>query len=155
MIPSLRLYFGHPAVIPSLSLSLLYLTVLSFNGQMLAYLLASNINLWQVGIIRGVSTIFELSATWIAPRLMKRIGVIRTGLWSISWQMAWLAGAVSWFFYYYGRGYLPTDLLPAAGLTVAVAFSRIGLWGFDLSAQNIVQDVCSPPLTCVYPAGAN
>ncbi|OIW24970.1 hypothetical protein CONLIGDRAFT_656778 [Coniochaeta ligniaria NRRL 30616] len=140
MIPSLRLYFDHPAVIPSFSLSLLYLTVLSFSGQMLTYLLASNITLWQVGIIRGVSTIFELSATWIAPRLMKRIGVIRTGLWSISWQMTWLAGGVSWLFYYYGRGYPSTSLMPAAGLAAAVAFSRVGLWGFDLSAQNIVQD---------------
>jgi len=143
MIPSLRLYFGHPAVVPSFCLSLLYFTVLSFSGQMLTYLLASNINLWQVGIIRGVSTIFELSATWIAPRLMKRIGIIRTGLWSITWQMAWLAGGVSWFFYYYGRGSPPTGLMPAAGLAAAVAFSRVGLWGFDLSAQNIVQDVCS------------
>ncbi|KAL2177185.1 Ferroporti-1 [Thermothelomyces heterothallicus CBS 202.75] len=140
MIPSLRLYFGHPAFIPSFSLSLLYLTVLSFSGQMLTYLLASNINLWQVGIIRGVSTLFELSATWIAPRLTKRIGVIRTGLWSISWQMIWLTGGVTWFFYHYGRGYPLTDIMPAAGLAVAVAFSRIGLWGFDLSAQNIVQD---------------
>ncbi|AEO66491.1 uncharacterized protein THITE_128637 [Thermothielavioides terrestris NRRL 8126] len=140
MIPTLRLYFGHPAVIPSFSLSLLYLTVLSFSGQMLTYLLASHISMWQVGILRGVSTIFELSATWIAPRLMKRIGVIRTGLWSIGWQMAWLAGGASWFFSYYGRGYPSASLMPAAGLAAAVAFSRIGLWGFDLSAQNIVQD---------------
>ncbi|KAJ4418753.1 hypothetical protein N0V85_001308 [Neurospora sp. IMI 360204] len=140
MIPSLRLYFGHPAVIPSLALSLLYLTVLSFSGQMLTYLLASNLNLWQVGIIRGISTIFELSATWIAPRLMKRIGVLRTGLWSITWQMTWLAGGVSCFFYYYGKGYEATSLMSAVGLVVAVAFSRVGLWGFDLSVQNIVQD---------------
>lgn len=141
MIPSLRLYFGHPAVIPSLSLSLLYLTVLSFSGQMLTYLLASNLTLWQVGIIRGTSTIFELSATWIAPRLMRRIGVLRTGLWSIAWQMTWLAGGVSCFFYYYGKGYEATSLMSAVGLVVAVAFSRVGLWGFDLSVQNIVQDV--------------
>ncbi|EGZ73985.1 hypothetical protein NEUTE2DRAFT_166054 [Neurospora tetrasperma FGSC 2509] len=139
MTPSLRLYFGHPAVIPSLALSLLYLTVLSFSGQMLTYLLASNLNLWQVGIIRGISTIFELSATWIAPRLMKRIGVLRTGLWSITWQMTWLAGGVSCFFYYYGKGYEATSLMTAVGLVVAVAFSRVGLWGFDLSVQNIVQ----------------
>ncbi|KAK3398745.1 hypothetical protein B0T20DRAFT_453444 [Sordaria brevicollis] len=142
MIPSLRLYFGHPAVLPSFALSLLYLTVLSFSGQMLTYLLASNLNLWQVGIIRGISTMFELSATWIAPRLMKRIGVLRTGLWSVSWQMTWLAGGVSCFFYYYGKGYEATrrSLMSAVGLVVAVAFSRIGLWGFDLSVQNIVQD---------------
>ncbi|KAK3949450.1 hypothetical protein QBC32DRAFT_219660 [Pseudoneurospora amorphoporcata] len=140
MIPSLRLYFGHPAVIPSLSLSLLFLTVLSFSGQMLTYLLASNLTLWQVGIVRGIATIFELSATWIAPRLMKRIGVLRTGLWSITWQMTWLAGGVSCFFYYYGKGYEATSLMSAVGLVVAVAFSRVGLWGFDLSVQNIVQD---------------
>lgn len=147
MIPSLRLYFGHPAVIPSFSLSLLYLTVLSFSGQMLTYLLASNINLWQVGIIRGASTIFELSATWIAPRLMKRIGIIRSGLWSIAWQMTWLAGGASWFFYYYGLGYPSTNLRPAAGLAFAVALSRVGLWCFDLSMQNIVQDVRSTTIT--------
>lgn len=140
MIPSLCLYFGHSAVIPSFALSLLYLTVLSFSGQMLTYLLASNLNLWQVGIIRGISTIFELSATWIAPRLMNRIGVLRTGLWSISWQMTWLAGGVSCLFYYYGKGYEATSLFSAVGLVVAVAFSRVGLWGFDLSVQNIVQD---------------
>ncbi|OTA68417.1 hypothetical protein K449DRAFT_450633, partial [Hypoxylon sp. EC38] len=75
MISSSRLYFGHPAAIPSFALSLLYFTVFSFSGQMLTYLLASNINLWQVGIIRGVSTAFELSATLIEPRLMKRIGI--------------------------------------------------------------------------------
>jgi iron-regulated transporter 1 len=150
MIPSLRLYFSHPAVIPSFSLSLLYLTVLSFSGQMLTYLLASDITLWQVGIIRAVSTVFELSATWIAPRLMKRVGVIRTGLWSITWQMTWLAGGISWFFYYYGHGYSSTSLMPAAGLAAAVAFSRIGLWGFDLSAQNIVQDVCSASILPTY-----
>ena len=76
---------------------------------------------------------------------MKHIGLVRTGLWSITWQMTWLAGGVLWFFCYYGRGYPSTNLMPAAGLAAAVAFSRIGLWGFDLSAQNIVQDVCPPP----------
>ncbi|KAI0382232.1 hypothetical protein F5Y04DRAFT_253290 [Hypomontagnella monticulosa] len=140
MIPSLKLYFSHPAVIPSFALSLLYMTVLAFSGQMLTYLLASGINLWQIGIIRAVSTIFELSATWIAPRLMKRVGILRTGLWSINWQMIWLAAALSWFFYYYSHGYPSTSLAPAIGLAVAVALSRVGLWGFDLSAQNIVQD---------------
>ncbi|KAL1874775.1 hypothetical protein VTK73DRAFT_194 [Phialemonium thermophilum] len=141
MIPSLRFYFGQPTAAPSFALSLVYLTVLAFSGQMLTYLLASNLTLWQVGIIRAGSSIFELSATWIAPRLMKRIGLLRTGLWSILWQMAWLAAAISWLFYYCGgRGYSSTNLLPAVGLTVTAAFSRIGLWGFDLSVQNIVQD---------------
>ncbi len=151
MVPSLRLYFSHPAVIPSFALSLLYFTVLSFSGQMLTYLLASDINLWQVGIIRGVSTIFELSATWIAPRLMRHIGVVRTGLWSITWQMACLAAGLSWLFYFYDHGYPSTSLAPAAGLAVAVALSRVGLWGFDLSTQNIVQDVSPLPISSISP----
>ena len=143
MVSSLGLYFSHSAFIPSFALSLLYMTVLAFSGQMLTYLLAADLNLWQVGIMRAGSTLFELSATWITPRLTKRIGVVRTGLWSISWQMTWLAAGLSWFFYYYGHGYSPTDLAPAVGLAVAAAFSRVGLWGFDLSAQSIVQDVSS------------
>jgi len=142
MIPSLRLYFAHSAAIPSFALSLLYLTVLAFSGQMLTFLLASNINQWQVGVIRAVSTVFELSATWITPRLTRRIGVLRTGLWSINWQMTWLAAGLTWFLYYHHRAGSPsTSPLPAAGLAAAVALSRVGLWGFDLSAQNIVQDV--------------
>ena len=140
IVSSLRLYFGHSAFLPSFALSLLYMTVLSFSGQMLTYLLAAKLTLWQVGIMRAGSSIFELSATWIAPRLTRRIGVVRTGLWSINWQMTWLAAGLSWFFYYYGRGYSSTDLAPAVGLAVATAFSRVGLWGFDLSAQSIVQE---------------
>ncbi|KAK3904041.1 Ferroporti-1 [Staphylotrichum tortipilum] len=141
MIPALRLYFSHPAAIPSFALSLLYLTVLAFSGQMLTFLLASNINQWQVGVIRAVSTVFELSATWITPRLTRHIGVLRTGLWSINWQMTWLAAGLTWFLYFHHHTTYPsTSPLPAAGLAAAVALSRAGLWGFDLSAQNIVQD---------------
>ena len=126
---------------PSFALALLYFTVLSFSGQMLTYLLASHITLWQVGIIRSVSTVFEISATWLAPYLTSRIGVIRAGLWSICWQMGWLASGMSWIFFSYSQGYPMTTLTPAIGLVVTVALSRVGLWGFDLSAQNIVQDV--------------
>jgi iron-regulated transporter 1 len=46
MLPALRLYFSYPAVIPSFALSLLYLTVLAFSGQMLTYLLAAGFTLW-------------------------------------------------------------------------------------------------------------
>ncbi|EOD52641.1 putative iron-regulated protein [Neofusicoccum parvum UCRNP2] len=84
-------YFKHQAFLPSISLSLLYLTVLSFSGQMVTFLLASGYNSIHVGIARTVSTIFELSATWIAPRIMRYIGAIRGGMWFLSWQMAWLA----------------------------------------------------------------
>ncbi|KAK9792193.1 putative Ferroporti-1 [Seiridium cardinale] len=121
-IDSLPFYFHQPAFLPSFSLSLLYLTVLSFSG-----------------IARTVSTIFELSATWIAPRMMKRIGPVRGGIWSLSWQMVWLAGSISWFFSdFHGAG--TNSVLAGTGLAVGVALSRVGLWGYDLCAQTIVQD---------------
>lgn len=139
-VSALPFYFHHPAFLPSFSLSLLYLTVLSFSGQMITYLISVGYTSLYVGIARTVSTAFELSATWIAPRLMKRIGTIRGGIWSLSWQMVWLAAAVSWFFAdFHGMG--TNSAISATGLAVGVALSRVGLWGYDLCAQNIVQDV--------------
>ncbi|KAK1757092.1 Ferroporti-1 [Echria macrotheca] len=138
-ISSLPFYFRHSAFLPSFSLSLLYLTVLSFSGQMITYLISVGYSSLHVGLARTVSTIFELSATWVAPRLMGRIGVIRAGIWSLSWQMVWLALAVSWYFSgFYGTSTSP--VIPATALAVGVALSRVGLWGYDLCAQNIVQD---------------
>ncbi|KAK0713701.1 Ferroporti-1 [Lasiosphaeria miniovina] len=139
----LAAYFSHPAFLPSFSLALLYLTVLSFSGQMVTYLMSVGYSPLHVGLVRTASTIFELSATWIGPQVVKRIGVVRGGIWSLCWQMVWLAAGASWFL----RGGLgsPDDagsknMTAATGLVVGVALSRVGLWGFDLCAQNIVQD---------------
>ncbi|TLD16216.1 uncharacterized protein PgNI_00056 [Pyricularia grisea] len=138
-IDSFPFYFGHPAFLPSFSLALLYLTVLSFSGQMITYLVSVGYSSLHVGVARTVSTLFELSATWIAPRLMKRIGIVRGGIWSLCWQMAWLAAGVAWFFTdVSGKG--TNSIASATGLVVTVALSRIGLWGYDLCAQNIIQD---------------
>lgn len=38
LLVSYKYYFNHPAVLPSFALSLLYLTVLSFSGQMVSRL---------------------------------------------------------------------------------------------------------------------
>jgi len=144
-IESLPFYFRHPAFLPSFSLALLYFTVLSFSGQMITYLISVGYNSLHVGVARTVSTVFELSATWIAPRLTKRIGIVRGGIWSLCWQMVWLAGGMIWFFAdASGKG--TNSVVSATGLAVAVALSRIGLWGYDLCAQNIIQDVSDEPL---------
>ncbi|KAI6288404.1 hypothetical protein MCOR31_004246 [Pyricularia oryzae] len=138
-IESFPFYFHHAAFLPSFSLALLYLTVLSFSGQMITYLVSVGYSSLHVGVARTVSTVFELSATWIAPRLMKRIGIVRGGIWSLCWQMAWLAAGVAWFFAdASGKG--TNSIASATGIVVAVALSRIGLWGYDLCAQNIIQD---------------
>lgn len=73
-------YIRHPVFLPSFSLALLYLTVLSFNGQMITYLVAIGMSSGLIGLLRGISAIFELSATWLGPKIMARIGPIRSGM---------------------------------------------------------------------------
>lgn len=136
-------YMSHRAFLPSFALALLYLTVLSFNGQMITYLLVIGFNSTTIGILRGVSAVFELSATWIAPKVMHRIGPVRSGIWFINWEIICVSIAclVFWLPEFGIDGHF------AAGATVAaVIASRIGLWGFDLSAQIIVQEEVEPEL---------
>lgn len=128
-------YVQHSAFLPSFSLALLYLTVLSFSGQMVTYLIALGLSSGLIGVLRGASAIFEMSATWLAPKIMDRIGPIRGGIWFINWQILCVAVACAFFWI----DQHPS--LAAIGTVGAVILSRVGLWGFDLSAQIIVQEV--------------
>ena len=140
------LYTQHPVFLPSLALSLLYLTVLSLGGQMVTYLLASGYNSFHIALVRTLSVIFELSATWAAPRTMNRIGPARAGIWFLNWQVLCLGVAVAYFWAE------PIAIRAASGLVAGTILSRIGLWGYDLCAQSLIQQVRSlrpsslPPL---------
>ncbi|EMD00732.1 hypothetical protein BAUCODRAFT_118471 [Baudoinia panamericana UAMH 10762] len=131
-------YFRHPAFLPSFSLALLYLTVLSFSGQMITYLLSLGLSPWLVGLLRGIAAVFELSATWLAPALMHHIGAIRTGIWFINFEV--LCVTIACLFFWLG----PQTMVATCGIVAAVMASRVGLWGFDLSAQIIIQDEVEP-----------
>ncbi|EME87965.1 uncharacterized protein MYCFIDRAFT_12962, partial [Pseudocercospora fijiensis CIRAD86] len=128
------IYLRHPALLPSFCLALLYLTVLSFSGQMITYLIALGLSSGLIGGLRGISALFELSATWIAPRVISRIGSIRAGSWFINWEIICVVIACAFFWLDYGL------TIAAIGTVSAVIASRIGLWGFDLSAQIIIQE---------------
>jgi iron-regulated transporter 1 len=130
------LYVHHPAFLPSFAGALLYLTVLSFAGQMVTYLLSAGYNATQIGIARTLSVAFEVLATWLAPWLMGRIGPIRTGIWLASWQMVCLVAGMAVFWVFFDR---PT--ISASGLVGGTILSRIGLRGFDLCTQVIIQEV--------------
>lgn len=134
-ISGISTYVHHPALLPSLSLSLLYLTVFSFGGQMVTYLLSTGLTSTSVGLFRTLSTILELSATWLAPRVMDNIGPIRGGIWFLNWQLAMVALSIAAL-------WIDGLSWKLAGLLTGVILSRVGLWGFDLSAQMIIQEVC-------------
>lgn len=140
-------YFKHRAFLASFSLSLLYLTVLSFSGQFITFLMSIGFKPFHVGIARTGSTAIELSATWAAPRLMGYMGPIRGGIWSLSWQVICLSAGLSCFFrdgLYAGTNH---QISSVVGLIVCIALSRLGLWGYDLCAQTIVQEVCDRNLS--------
>jgi iron-regulated transporter 1 len=128
-------YIKNPAFLASFALSLLYLTVLSFASQMTTYLLTLGFTSTHVSIMRLVSVFLELSATCVAPWLMNRIGAVRSGLWFINEQLISIALAVGLWFYY-----IEKPMIAGLVLVGGVAFSRLGLWGFDLSVQFLVQD---------------
>ncbi|KAJ5719339.1 hypothetical protein N7493_007794 [Penicillium malachiteum] len=128
-------YVSSRVFLPSFALSLLYMTVLSFGATMVTYLLHSGFDSLQVSCMRIGSVAAEVSGTWIAPLIMNRIGPIRSGLWFLNWQFCCVAGAALTFALWDSN-----SQMVAGSLIVGVALSRIGLWGFDLSAQFLVQE---------------
>lgn len=136
-------YFDHRAFLPSFAGALLYLTVLNFAGQMVTYLLSAGYNSTQIAIARTFSVAFEVLATWVAPWLMARIGTVRAGLWFSDWQVTTLVtGLVVFWTFFYSQ-----PVISASGLVIGTIISRVGLRGFDLCVQIIVQEVsqnCPP-----------
>ncbi|RDW63094.1 uncharacterized protein DSM5745_10205 [Aspergillus mulundensis] len=128
-------YVRQPVFLASFALSLLYLTVLSFGPTMVTFLLYSGFSSLQVSAMRIGAVLAEISGTVVAPFLMDRIGPIRSGLWFLNWQFGTLAAAVAAFAFAGGAPHLV-----AGCLVVGVALSRLGLWGFDLSVQFLVQE---------------
>lgn len=109
---------------------------------MVTYLITTGYNSFTIALVRTLSVIFELSATWIAPFAMKQIGPARAAMWFLSWQMLWIGIAVCFFWAE------PVAIKAASGLVAGTILSRIGLWGYDLCAQFIIQEVRppSPPI---------
>ena len=129
-------YIRHPVFLPSFAGALLYLTVLSFSGQMITWLLSTGYDSALIATTRTLSVACEFLATWIAPWLMERIGTTRAGLWLACWQIACLVAGMSVFW-----DFKEAPLVSASGIVGGTILSRIGLRGFDLCTQIIVQEV--------------
>lgn len=125
-----------PVFLASFALSMLYLTVLSFGPQMITYLLHTGFTSLEVSYMRIGAVVSELAGTWAAPPAMNKIGPVRSGLWFINWQFGCLATAAALFIFLDSNSHLVALIL-----IIGVALSRVGLWGFDLSAQYIIQEV--------------
>ncbi|KAJ5604584.1 iron-regulated transporter [Penicillium lagena] len=128
-------YFHHRVVLPSFAGTLLYLTVLSFAGQMVTWLLSAGYDSTQIAIARTLSVTFEVLATWVAPWLMGKIGPVRAGIWLANWQITCLSSGIVIFWRFSNY-----PLISASGLVGGTILSRVGLRGFDLCVQILVQE---------------
>ena len=115
----LRQYFSINIWIPSLSLAILHLSVLSYAATFLTFLLSSGFSLMFVTIARALSSVVEVSSTIATPYSIRKLsnasklagvgsddealltndvqerrrhlaGLERTGLWGICWQISCL-----------------------------------------------------------------
>jgi hypothetical protein len=88
--------------------------------------------------LRVVAVIVGVTATFLSSPLIRRIGAVRSGIWFLSWQTIFLLPIPITMF-------LPLSRTLQGGLLVGfVSISRLGLWGFDLSEQYLVQQVYPP-----------
>ncbi|GMJ08106.1 FERROPORTIN 2, ARABIDOPSIS THALIANA IRON-REGULATED PROTEIN 2, iron regulated 2 [Hibiscus trionum] len=132
-IDAWKVYLQQDVVLPGVALALLFFTVLSFGTLMTAVLEWEGIPAYVIGIARGISASIGIAATVVYPVLQSRISTLRTGLWSVwsQWTCLLVCVASIW---------VKNSLLSAYMLMAGVATSRLGLWMFDLSVIQQMQD---------------
>ncbi|KAF9279242.1 hypothetical protein BGZ74_002904 [Mortierella antarctica] len=130
----IREYFQHRTFLATLSLGMLYMNVLSFGGTMTAYLVLIGYGSGLLGVMKAVSGIMGVAGTYFMPLLAKRIGNVRTGLWSI-WQLGLMLVLVA-IALTNKLDYTATSILLFGGM----AASRLGLWMFDIAENLILQE---------------
>ena len=121
-----------PIFFGGFALSLLYLNVLSFAALMTAYLVWRRMSYEAIGILKGVSSTIGLLGTVAYHISSRRHTLSFTGSWSIIFQFSCLTICCASL-------YVSNDSLSLTMLVSGVIVSRIGLWVFDLTITQIMQ----------------
>ncbi|XP_014516018.1 solute carrier family 40 member 2 [Vigna radiata var. radiata] len=129
-----KVYLKQEVALPGMALALLYFTVLSFGTLMTATLEWEGIPAFVIGMARGISATIGIAATVAYPMLQSQISTIRAGLWSVWSQWTCLIPCIAAIWIH--RGFLSSYILMGS-----VAISRLGLWMFDLSVLQQMQDL--------------
>ncbi|KAF9272891.1 hypothetical protein BGZ68_001996 [Mortierella alpina] len=135
---TVREYVNHKTFLATLALGMLYMNVLSFGGTMTSYLVLIGYNSGLLGIMKAVCGIMGVAGTYLMPPLAKKIGTVRTGLWSI-WQLAVTLAVVVLALTNHQSSTAASVLLFGG-----MALSRLGLWMFDIAENLILQDYTEP-----------
>lgn len=130
----IKLYYNHNIFYASISLSLLYMTVLSNGSIMTNYLQWRKISLTIIGLSRGLGALFGFIGTFLFTILNKKLrNEKKTGLISL-WGFFILLFPILISFILFNNDRISDYTL--IGLCI---ISRSMLWIFDLSIQKIMQ----------------
>ena len=145
------LFVRLPVFLTSVCISLLYMSVLSFDPTFIAYLKSeTRYSDAFIAGMRAVGVVTGLAGTFIMPIMEKRIGLVRTGSYSLFAELIplipavmslWITGSP------HDRFGLSNKKRPGwntALLFSGLALSRIGLWAFDLTQLSMIQTALSP-----------
>ena len=129
-------YAAEPAARPALSLAVLYMTVLSFGNIMTGYLKAEGALDAEVAAFRGSGAVTGLLAAVLYSGLHRCLSLRASGTLGVWFQLANVVGAAV--------ACHPDVPLPPrarfACLVVFVCCSRFGLWTFDMSVTQMIQE---------------
>ncbi|EPQ31910.1 uncharacterized protein PFL1_00109 [Pseudozyma flocculosa PF-1] len=152
-----------PVFITSVCISLLYMSVLSFDPTFIAYLKSeTDYSDAFVAGMRAVGVASGLLGTVVMPWMEKRIGLVRTGSYSL-WQetLSLVPGVVALFITGAKRPFSSGSAGSSSGTAVddgwrryrpqwntailfsSLSISRIGLWSFDLAQLALLQTALS------------
>eukprot|EP00798_Chlamydomonas_sp_ICE-L_P006629 gene6629-3285_t len=141
-------YCKQEVLLANLSLATLYCTVLSLGFLMTAYLRWSGMNEAEVSLYRALGGLAGLLATGIFWPLRSWLGSRRTGLAGIYYQLICLCLGIipviqhSLFSAKADDGSVePPSALLIRLMLAGVVASRTGLWLFDLSVTQLVQEL--------------
>uniref|UniRef100_A0A7S2K5D9 Solute carrier family 40 member n=1 Tax=Leptocylindrus danicus TaxID=163516 RepID=A0A7S2K5D9_9STRA len=130
----LKTYFQQPIAAGGVALSLLYLNILTFGSIMTAYLVFRGVRMDVIGTLRGISCAIGLLGTVAFHFSAARISLEATGLWAIILQFICLS--VSYYSLFVTDNYWSLFMLISG-----VCASRIGLWVFDISISQLMQEM--------------
>ncbi|GAC76947.1 iron transporter [Moesziomyces antarcticus T-34] len=146
-----KLFVRLPIFLTSVCISLLYMSVLSFDPTFIAYLKSETLysDAFIAGM-RAVGVVTGLIGTFVMPVMEKKLGLVRTGSYSLVAELVplvpavvslWITGAPQ------DRFGLSDKRRPSwnTGLLFSgLALSRVGLWSFDLTQLAMLQTALSP-----------
>lgn len=139
-----KIYITDNSFYASISCAFLYLTVLSFSGSMVSYIKWIGYSDIIIAIIRSFTIIMGIIATHIQPWYMSKVGTTRSALHFIWFEVIMMIFVIISF-------YTPLSNYSMLMLVIGFSLSRIGLWGFDLSQTQIMQEnVDSSKIGTIY-----